>query len=139
MVRTRKKNKTEFDYLYNYTVDISTGKSPAGHPVYLLFIIYAVASVPRGIYIFVYYYTSRVVFCAEFIQPICLPILSNIKNAVLEGAMPFVAGWGSTQSTSTLSKYNYYLIHFNLIIQSISYYFFSSYLNLGVIITIFIL
>ncbi|KAL4097149.1 hypothetical protein QTP88_021973 [Uroleucon formosanum] len=41
----------------------------------------------------------------EFIQPICLPLLSDVKNIDLRTInMPFVAGWGSTNSPSVLGE-----------------------------------
>lgn len=44
----------------------------------------------------------------KFIQPICLPTLSNHRNNMLVRSLPFVAGWGSTSfrgpATTTLME-----------------------------------
>uniref|UniRef100_A0A481MQI0 CLIP domain-containing serine protease n=1 Tax=Nipponaphis monzeni TaxID=196483 RepID=A0A481MQI0_9HEMI len=44
----------------------------------------------------------------KFIQPICLPVLSNHRNNLLVGYNPFVAGWGSISfrgpATTTLME-----------------------------------
>lgn len=44
-------------------------------------------------------------FRSELIQPICLPIESNIRHTVLSGKYLYVAGWGNTQATPSYSKY----------------------------------
>ncbi|XP_060837794.1 venom protease-like [Rhopalosiphum padi] len=47
---------------------------------------------------------NQSVVYTELIQPICLPITSDVQNINLTATMLFVAGWGSTDPTSSLSE-----------------------------------
>lgn len=47
-------------------------------------------------------------FYSDLIQPICLPIESNLRDTVLTGQSVYVAGWGNTQATSSYRKYTPY-------------------------------
>lgn len=48
--------------------------------------------------------TCIVYFCADFIQPICLPNQLDMNHVDMTRPMPFVVGWGSTQKLFFSSK-----------------------------------
>lgn len=53
-------------------------------------------------------------FVLVFIQPICLPITPNMRNADMSRSLPFVAGWGTTQPNPSEPPSKYYLVRISI-------------------------
>lgn len=55
-------------------------------------------------------------FFVEFIQPICLPILSKMREHKLVKFYPYVAGWGVLEfSKYFIGKYIFYSTYLHLV------------------------
>jgi len=55
--------------------------------------------------------TKRVIFCAELVRPICMPIFANVRNVNYDRKTLTVTGWGSTFATELQERSMTYLLY----------------------------